>query len=139
MNKKIMIIDDDQELRKLLSLCLSIEGIQSLEASQGAEALAILESLPLHERPVLFIVDNSMPVMDGPTFITELYKQELVRSPEIILYTGSISMPEVSIAGKQIQVFAKPLDMDVLMGIIRKSLNESERKRPSFNADLSIG
>lgn len=134
MGNRIIIIDDDQELRKLLAMCLSMEGIESLQASNGQEALELLEKLSPPERPKLFIVDQSMPVMDGLEFIGELFKKHLVAGPEILLYTGSISLPEVSIAGRKIQVFAKPVDMELILKFIRRSfhsLSEPESLIPS--------
>lgn len=135
MGNRIIIIDDDQELRKLLAMCLSLEGIESLQASHGQEALELLETLAPQDRPKLFIVDHSMPVMDGLEFIGELFKRPLVASPEILLYTGSISLPEVSIAGRKIQVFAKPVDMELILKFIRRSFHSfSEPENPGLSA-----
>src|SRR5437870_2358798 len=58
---KLLVVDDDTNLRELYQQELSDEGYEVVLAKSGAEALEILKS----DRPNLVILDISMPGMDG--------------------------------------------------------------------------
>jgi len=65
---KVLIIDDDQKLLKMLKRTLSYEGLAVITASNGLEALPLVSS----ESPDLIILDWLMPKMDGLTFLEKL-------------------------------------------------------------------
>ena len=79
--KTILILDDDEVVRRLLRMML--EGRGTLEASEGGEALRLLEA-----RPDLILVDWNMPGMSGIEFVQTLRKQAEMPVPFIIL-TGT--------------------------------------------------
>jgi two-component system alkaline phosphatase synthesis response regulator PhoP len=59
--RKILIVDDEKELVKLVSFNLTIAGYEVLSANNGIEALEICES----EKPALIILDIMLPRIDG--------------------------------------------------------------------------
>ncbi|MED1471415.1 response regulator transcription factor [Bacillus salipaludis] len=61
---KILIVDDDAHIRKLVGVILSKEGFSILESQDGKEALSLLEA----EKVDLIILDIMMPNMDGWDF-----------------------------------------------------------------------
>lgn len=68
----ILIVDDDEHIRNLVSVYLQEEGYMTVSAENGEEALQILSEKPCH----LAIVDMMMPIMDGnelTTYIREYY------------------------------------------------------------------
>lgn len=65
---KILVVDDDSYIRELVSLLLRNEGFQVHEASDGLEALTMLESIQVD----LIILDIMMPNMDGWELCREL-------------------------------------------------------------------
>jgi DNA-binding response OmpR family regulator len=65
---KILIVDDDPILRELTGVFLHNEGFDTLEAADGIEALARMESI----KPDLVVLDVMMPRMDGWQFCREL-------------------------------------------------------------------
>lgn len=65
---KVLIIDDDPKLLKMLSRTLSYENLSVITASNGVEALPLVAS----ESPDIIILDWLMPKMDGLTFIQKL-------------------------------------------------------------------
>lgn len=80
---KVLVVEDDRELRELFSRVLSRHGYKTLEAGNGEEALAVLDS----EYIDVIISDIMMPVMDG---------YELVRS----LREANINIPVLMITAK---------------------------------------
>ena len=59
--QRIMVVDDDQEMLKLLNRTLELEGFDAIVVADGDEALAILEEI----EPDLVILDIIMPGLDG--------------------------------------------------------------------------
>jgi len=59
--RKILIVDDEKELVKLVTFNLTIAGYEALSANNGIEALEICES----EKPALIILDIMLPRIDG--------------------------------------------------------------------------
>ena len=66
----ILVVDDDQHIRELVSVFLRRAGFQVFEAGEGREALAMLDSLSVD----LAILDIMMPNMDGWDLCKELRK-----------------------------------------------------------------
>ena len=88
---RILVIEDDPDLRALYELDLRDAGHEVSAASNGAEGLARAAALP----PDVVIVDLVMPVMDGYEFLQRLRRMpEHARTPVLVLSavaTGSYS------------------------------------------------
>ena len=70
--QNLLIIDDDPKLLKMLQRTLVYENLNVLTATNGLEALPLVQS----QRPDLIIVDWMMPKMDGLSFIQRLRDEE---------------------------------------------------------------
>ncbi len=68
MSQKILVVDDDPDIREVLTAVLETEGYQVVTAGDGIEGLATLKA----ERPDLMILDLLMPKMDGYAVCKEL-------------------------------------------------------------------
>ena len=62
---KILVVEDDRDIREGIEIYLRNQGYQVFQAANGAEGLKIVEQEELH----LAIVDIMMPVMDGITML----------------------------------------------------------------------
>jgi CheY-like chemotaxis protein len=69
----ILVVDDDPSIREVVASLLEMEGYAVLTASNGLEALRVLE----RQMPNLVLLDMRMPVMDGWTFARELHRRGL--------------------------------------------------------------
>ncbi|WP_432353853.1 response regulator transcription factor [Sporosarcina sp. A2] len=65
---KLLVVDDDPHIRELMKIFLSKEGFSIVEATDGEEALSVLET----EKIDLIILDIMMPNMDGWAFCQEV-------------------------------------------------------------------
>jgi DNA-binding response OmpR family regulator len=81
LKETILIVDDEERMRKLISAYLKKENFNVLEAENGHEAINIFKSNKVH----LIILDIMMPVMDGWTVCKELRKTSNV---PIVLLTA---------------------------------------------------
>src|SRR5699024_9533539 len=75
----IMVIDDEEKMRKMIRTFLEKDGYSVVVATDGTHALSLLEK----EKPHLLIVDVMMPFMDGFTFAKEV--KNLSSTPLIFL------------------------------------------------------
>ena len=82
MQKSILIVDDEEGIRKVLSIALSDMGYEVLTAENGAAALRVFKA----ERPPIVLTDIKMPEMDGIELLRRL-KQEWPET-EVIMITG---------------------------------------------------
>lgn len=117
----ILIVDDEESLRRNLQEFLEDEGFEVFAAGSGEEGLGILTNEPID----LAIVDIRLPGMDGNMFIKETH----ILAPLIkfLIFTGSVDykLPdEISSFGTtEGDVFRKPLNnMNPLSERIKKRL-----------------
>jgi diguanylate cyclase (GGDEF)-like protein len=81
---KVLIVDDDTKLRRLLSHLLANAGYQVIEAEDGEEGL----SLALQESPQIVVTDWSMPSMSGLELCRTLRRMESGRRTFILMLTA---------------------------------------------------
>jgi PAS domain S-box-containing protein len=88
---RILIVDDEPDIRKMLGEILSVDGHIVEEVANGREALARLEE----GRFDLVISDLIMPVMDGPGLYEELRRREPKTVEHLLFITGDTLSPRV--------------------------------------------
>ncbi len=81
--KKILIVDDDENLRMVLRDKLSIEGFEVLEAENGKEGLKKAFEI----QPDIVLLDIMMPVMDGWEMLGKLKKDERGKKIKVMMLT----------------------------------------------------
>lgn len=83
--KQILVIDDEDDIRKLTQTCLEIMGgWQVLTASSGNEGLAKAQT----EHPDAILLDVMMPDMDGPATFQKLQANPATKHIPVILLTA---------------------------------------------------
>ncbi len=82
--KKILIADDRSEVVELVKVTLEGEGYQSIDASDGREALEKIK----REKPDLVLLDIVMPKMDGFEVLSQLKKDPVLKEIPIIMLTA---------------------------------------------------
>jgi DNA-binding response OmpR family regulator len=109
------VVDDDPDILQTLALCLSTEGYRVLTASNGQEALELLEQ----NKPHALLLDLMMPVMDGWQFVAELDARGWRRSPLLILSADRAVQGHASKLRADAYL-AKPFDLDDLLGKVQQ-------------------
>lgn len=84
MQKKILIVEDDKDIRFLYSAKLRINGYEVTEAENGLDGLKVCRQ----SKPDLILVDLSMPVMNGLDLVKELRQDSAFTSLKIIILTN---------------------------------------------------
>jgi CheY-like chemotaxis protein len=81
---KVLVVDDDEEIRTFLTTLFSDEGAMVFEAADGAEALVVAE----RKRPDLITLDLSMPGRDGVDTFCDLRKNPATEEIPVCIITG---------------------------------------------------
>src|SRR5215203_1261576 len=124
MKSRILVVDDEAEIRKSLRMILEYEGYDVVEASSGGEGLALAE----REAPDLVFLDVKMPGMDGLDVLQRL--QASRESMPVVVISGHATKEEVanSIKRGAIDFIEKPLGSDRILVTVKNAL-EHERLR----------
>lgn len=136
MNEKILIIDREPDIRKILESLLRKEGYQSRSASNAKEAIETFKSEPLD----LVMMDIRIPGTDGIELMKQLKKID--SDIEIIVLTGAVSVDNAvkALRGKlAFDFLTKPLkNKNELLLTIREALNKSRlnKKRKASEKEL---
>lgn len=131
----ILAIDDLPINRQFLVSLLGYGGHTVLEASSGAEGLAIVRK----DHPDLIITDVKMPVMDGYEFVTELRKEPAACTTPVIFYTAWHHEREAKDQAHQqgvIEVIAKPAEPQEILIKVNAALGKVEGPRSDSSAAI---
>lgn len=134
--KKILVVDDEQEIRKLLKEYLEMEGYLIYTAQNGMEAM---ESLKY--QPDLIILDINMPDMDGYMVCEKI--RDYVDCPILFLTARTEEQDRVNgfKAGGD-DYIVKPFGMDEMLARVEAHLRREDRRQQNTNVyikgDLTI-
>src|SRR5205807_6916457 len=91
MAKKILAVDDEQHIVRLVQVNLERQGYEVVTAFDGKEALEKVES----EHPDLIVLDVMMPYMDGFEVLQNLKKNQNTREIPVIMLTAKAQDADV--------------------------------------------
>ncbi len=131
---KILIIEDEQEIRRFLRASLSAHGFRLIEAENGRQGLLAATS----QQPDLIVLDLGLPDMDGMELIPQV--REWSRLPIIILSARGQEREKVAAldAGAD-DYLTKPFGMSELLARIRVALRHAARHGQSESPVFSVG
>ena len=84
MTEKILVVDDEREIRDLLSIYLSEDGYDVISASNGEEAIGLAQT----EDPQVILMDVKMPGLDGIETCKRLRENEKTKFIPVIMVTA---------------------------------------------------
>jgi len=118
MAKKILLIDDDPTLVKIVEPFLQSHGYAVSVAYDGEEGIAQAKK----SAPDLIVLDVQMPRMNGYTFVFELKKIPNSNSIPIIVLTSKEGMAEIFKVEGVKEYLNKPVKPEVLLEAIKKHI-----------------
>ena len=133
MKEKILVVDDEERMRKLISAYLKKQGYEPIEAENGLEALRIFENEKIH----LIVLDVMMPVMDGWTACKEIRKLSDVP----IIFLTAKGEDEDMLLGFEFgtdHYLTKPFDMRVLLAHIKALINRVYNAQTQTKKEIHI-
>lgn len=116
MSKKILIVDDDQEIRTYLSELLGDNGYATVTANDGAEAVEIAK----RELPDLITLDLEMPNEWGPRFYRKISQDDALKRTPVVVISG-LNAIQYAIP-KAIASLTKPFEPTQLLKIVKDAI-----------------
>ena len=111
---RILVVEDQEDVRRMLATALQIDGHQVDEASSALDGLSCLQ----RSRYNLVLTDYAMPGSTGTWMLREAGRQGLMAGTMALIVTAHPDVREVT----DVEVVTKPLDLDRLLEQVRRIL-----------------
>jgi CheY-like chemotaxis protein len=105
-----LIVDDDADFRDALAEVLRSEGCHVVEAANGEEAIAVLDSLT----PEVILLDLIMPVLNGWSLFAEIEGRPELKGVPVVFMSG---VPQMAPGGGSL-VLKKPFDLPTILTLL---------------------
>jgi CheY-like chemotaxis protein len=122
MTRRILVVDDDDDVRSLVAMSLSkVGGHEVRTAASGAACLQELREW----RPDVVVLDVMMPGMDGPATLDVMRGDRDLHDIPVVFLTASVAGPELSnlkesavagVLGKPFNPLELPTDLAAVLG-----------------------
>jgi two-component system, NtrC family, response regulator AtoC len=123
-SKRILAVDDEPNMRRLLEISLKQAGYQSILASDGFEALSLLRKGGID----LMVSDLHMPGMDGLRLLKKMNEESLQVPVIIVTAKGEVSSAVEAMKLGASDYIQRPFDLETLEIAIEKALSVSKLK-----------
>lgn len=120
--KKILVVDDSNILRRIITFNLKAAGFEVIEAVNGKEGLEKIEA----EKPDMIFLDIMMPIMDGFTVLKELNKKDFQKPVVVLTAKGGESDEETAINLGAKKVLTKPFSPKLLVDTVKELLGDND-------------
>lgn len=116
----ILVVDDSEDNRMIMRMCLEDAGYRLDEAVDGADALTHIA----RERPALVVMDLSMPGMDGSEATRKIKENPETRDIRVLVLSGHATgeLVESAHAAGADEVVTKPVLPTALVAAVRRLL-----------------
>jgi DNA-binding NtrC family response regulator len=120
--KRILVVDDDESLRRVMQMQLEEAGYEVLAASQAQDALALMEDTT----PSLVITDLKMPGTSGLDLLRKL--REAYPETTVIMITafGTVSTAVEAMKAGAYDYITKPVDYEQLMLVVNRAMERGQ-------------
>ena len=111
----VLLIEDDKDLREIVSELLSDNGHSVFTAEDGAQALRLLDTGRI-PRPCLILLDWAMQPMSGQEFLDALERRQDASQLQVLIVTAATNVHSAS--SPVVGVLPKPFDIDTLLAVV---------------------
>jgi CheY-like chemotaxis protein len=113
----ILIVDDNPDIRGTLADVLEAEGYRVQTAANGRQALECLHHSP---PPCLILLDLTMPVMDGRTFLDHLAHEPAAAGVPVVIVSAIHDRSDLTGSPAVVECLGKPTDLEQLEQIVHR-------------------
>ena len=120
----VLVVDDDGDTLKLVTLILSRAGHRVLPVERGADALVQVAK----SRPDIILLDIMLPDIDGFSVAQKMHTQ--MENPPPILFFSARGSPEDQVTSRTLGegFLMKPVRLTTLLEAVRKVLDANQKK-----------
>jgi len=118
----VLIVEDDPDVRDMLSTLLSMEGFNPVAAEDGLEALHLLRAVRHRapDVPCLVLLDLKMPRLSGHEFRRAQLGDPIVASVPVAVMSGAVDLQQRAEALGAVATVPKPIDCNALLDVVRR-------------------
>jgi CheY-like chemotaxis protein len=116
--KKILVVEDDADIREVLVQVLEFEGYQVITAENGREAL---ERLSNAELPGLILLDLMMPVMDGWRFREAQLSNTKISGIPVVVLSADGNLQQKAATIHAAGYLKKPVELETLLNTVGRN------------------
>ncbi len=122
--KRILIIEDQEDLRRLLARMLTLEGFETITAENGMTGIALTRE----RQPDLVFCDLRMPDLDGYEVLSALRADHMTANIPLIFVTASAnqSARQLGLERGAAAYLTKPFKRDEILEVLRRCLPDPE-------------
>lgn len=120
MARRVLVVEDDRDIRQAVADMLELSGYAVRTARHGGEALALLDEW----WPGAIVLDILMPEMDGPAFLAALATREGAAAIPVVILSALRDLEERAAPLPGAAVVAKPFDLDDLLRALDRAWTE---------------
>ena len=123
----ILIVEDYDDVRRMLKVLLEFEEFQVMEAATGSEALEAIKKQP----PDVILMDLALPGFDGFETIRRIRATDGFQNTPIIVLTAytAPSSYETALSAGSNYFMAKPIDFDELAALLKRIMSGGNIRR----------
>ena len=133
MKKRILIVEDEEKLRRVLQLQLMTAGFDVDQASTAEEGLKVVD------RAALVLTDLRLPGMDGQEFLAQIRRQNALVPVVMMTAYGSVETAVEAMKAGATDFLLKPFSLDHLMQVVRKALEVRELRDENRQLKAELG
>jgi CheY-like chemotaxis protein len=113
---RVLVVDDDDDIRELIEYLLAGEGFDVDVATDGLDALGRLEA---NTQVPMILLDMMMPNMDGETFLRALRSRPAMAGAPVVVISGNTAAREKARELHAVACLVKPFELDELLDLVR--------------------
>jgi DNA-binding NtrC family response regulator len=116
MKQRILVVDDEEKLRRVIELQLSAAGFEVEKAGSAEEAMKLVD------RADLVVTDLKLPGMDGLELLAAIRRQNMQVPVIVMTAFGTIEVAVEAMKAGAVDFLLKPFSLDHLMAVVQKAL-----------------
>jgi two-component system NtrC family response regulator len=133
-NRTILVVDDDDSLRRITQLQLEEAGYTAATAANGEEALRSIEE----NAPALVITDLRMPGISGLDLLQKVREQYPGTAVVVVTAFGTVQTAVAAMKAGAYDYITKPIDYDELMLVVNRAVEHQQLVEEVHSLRLSL-
>ena len=135
MSAKILVVEDEEEIREVIAAELEDAGYAVAQAPNGKEGLSAIQA----QNPDLILSDISMPELDGIAMLEEFRKAQPTKADIPFIFLTAYSDRERQIAARRFgadEFLNKPVDFELLLAVVENQIGKRQATKEQHDAEL---
>jgi CheY-like chemotaxis protein len=131
---RVLVVDDSESSREMTATILEEAGFEAMTATNGLEGVIVAH----YARPVVVLMDMTMPVLDGLEAARLIQASVDTRHVKVIAYTAKPDVHSAPFARWFVDILRKPAAPDAILAAVERSVEASRAQRAALSPSSFI-